>query len=87
MLIDESRLDESKRKVVGAGSFGTVATIVYKGQQCVIKEMIGVRNLDGFVKEARFLCKVKNYLTSYNFSGTTIPNKMHLILHFSDLDQ
>ena len=56
MLIDGSKVDKTKRRVfLGAGSYGKVETIWYGGDQCVIKTMLGTGNVDGFMKEARFL--------------------------------
>ena len=59
-LIDESKVDKTKRRVyLGAGTYGKVETIWYGGDQCVIKTMIGSDNVDGFMKEARFLFQVR----------------------------
>ena len=68
MEIDESKIDESVKKRIGNGGFGLVSVIKYKENFCVIKEPTGCRDVEGFVKEARFLWKVRNSLAWDIFS-------------------
>ena len=61
-LINECDIDVSEKKTLGSGSFGTVETIRYKNELCVIKQQIRDRNNDCFIKEARFLSQVTHFL-------------------------